>query len=56
MQVEGLVKSKSDLRRLVDAGAVAEVGGEVIKDINFEIQKDTTLKIGKRRFLKVKVK
>lgn len=56
MQVEGLVKSKSDLRRLVDAGAVADVEGEVVKDINLEIQKDTTLKIGKRRFLKIKVK
>ena len=56
MQVEGLVKSKTDLRRLVDAGAVSEVDGEVIKDFDFKIQKDTTLKIGKRRFLKIKVK
>ncbi|MBT3283015.1 tyrosine--tRNA ligase [bacterium] len=56
LQVEGLVKSKSDLRRLIDAGAVAVVDGNVINDINFGINKDVTLKIGKRRFLKIKVK
>jgi tyrosyl-tRNA synthetase len=56
IKVEGLVKSKTDLRRLVDTGAVIEVGGEVINNINFEIKKDTIFKIGKRRFLKIKVK
>lgn len=56
MQVEGLVKSKSDLRRLVENRAVSGMKGEKINDINFKIEKDITLKIGKRRFLKVKVK
>lgn len=50
------VKSKSELRRLVENGAISIVGGETIKDINFKIEKDMTLKIGKRRFLKVKIK
>ncbi|MFQ5661679.1 MAG: tyrosine--tRNA ligase [Candidatus Paceibacteria bacterium] len=54
--VSSLVESKSELRRLVESGAVTEVGGEKITDINFKIQKDVTLKIGKRRFLKIKVK
>lgn len=52
----GLVKSKTDLRRLVAAGAVSEIGGDKIADIDFKIKKDIMLKIGKRRFLKIKVK
>lgn len=52
----GLVKSKTDLRRLVAGGAVSEIGGDKIADIDFKIKKDTMLKIGKRRFLKIKVK
>ena len=56
LKIEGLVKSKSDLRRLVESGAVANMEGEKITDVNLEIQNDTTLKIGKRRFLKIKVK
>lgn len=54
--VSGLVESKMDLRRLVESGAVSEIGGSKITDINFKIEKDITLKIGKRRFLKVKVR
>lgn len=54
--VSGLVESKSDLRRLVESGAVSEMGGEKITDINLKVEKDITLKIGKRRFLKIKVK
>jgi tyrosyl-tRNA synthetase len=50
------VKSKTDLRRLVMQGAVTEIGGEKINDINFNFEKDTTLKIGKKRFLKIKIK
>lgn len=56
MRVEGLVKSKTDLRRLVVGGAVTDVEGEKINDIDFKIEKDIVLKIGKRRFLKVKVR
>ncbi len=54
--VSGLVESKTELRRLVESGAVSEMDGNKITDINFKIGKDTTLKIGKRRFLKIKVK
>ncbi|MDP6387902.1 MAG: tyrosine--tRNA ligase [Candidatus Pacebacteria bacterium] len=54
--VSKLVESKTDLRRLVEAGAVTEIGGSIINDINFKIEKNTTIKIGKKRFLKVKVK
>jgi tyrosyl-tRNA synthetase len=54
--VSGLVESKTELRRLVESGAVSEMDGNKITDINFKIRKDTTLKIGKRRFLKIKVK
>lgn len=54
--VSGLVKSKTELRRLVEGGAVSEAYGSKITDINFKIQKDTIIKIGKRRFLKMKVK
>ena len=56
MQVEGTVKSRTDLRRLVGAGAVAEIGGDKISDINFSIERDTAFRIGPKRFLKVKVK
>lgn len=56
MRAKGLVKSKTDLRRLTRAGAVSEIGGNTINDIDFEIKKDTVLKIGKRRFLKIKIK
>ena len=54
--VSELVKSKTDLRRLINDGAVSEVNGNKINDIYFRIEKDTVLKIGKRRFLKIKVK
>ena len=53
--VSGLVESKSELRRLVESGAVSEMKGNKITDINFKIEKNITLKIGKRRFLKVRV-
>ncbi|PIT96528.1 tyrosine--tRNA ligase [Candidatus Campbellbacteria bacterium CG10_big_fil_rev_8_21_14_0_10_35_52] len=51
-----LVKSKNELRRLIGDGAVSEVNGNKINDIYFKIEKDTILKIGKRRFLKIKIK
>jgi tyrosyl-tRNA synthetase len=45
--------STSELRRLVDAGAVSYLeSGEKITSIDTEI-KGTTVKIGKQRFLKV---
>ncbi len=51
-----IVDSVSDLRRLVDAGAVAEVGGEPFKTIDDKIDRTMTIRIGKHRFLKVLLK
>ena len=53
--VKEVVQSKNELRRLVENGAVSEVGGEKITDFNFLIDRDITLKIGKRRFVKIHV-
>ena len=53
--VKDIVGSKTQLRRLVADGAVSEVGGEKITDFNFTVDKDITVKIGKRRFVKIKV-
>jgi tyrosyl-tRNA synthetase len=50
-----LNESKSELRRLLEAGAVGEVGGEKFTDGAMPIHKETVLRIGKHRFLKVKV-
>ncbi len=52
---ETIVSSKTDFKRLVGEGAVGIVGGEKITDINFEITQNTDVKIGKHRFLKIKV-
>ncbi len=52
----GVVKSKTEFRRLVEEGAVSEVRGEAIISADFMVTKDVTLKIGKKRFLKVMVK
>ena len=52
----GLVKSKNELRRLIEEKAVAEVGGEVVADFERTLEKDIVLKVGKRRFIKIIVK
>lgn len=44
--------SMSELRRLVDAGAIEIVGGEKVASIDAELVA-STLKIGKHRFLKI---
>ncbi len=52
----GVVKSKSEFRRLVEEGAVQDmVDGTRISDPNFKVWKDATFKVGKRRFVKVKI-
>jgi len=49
-----IVESKSDFRRLVTEGAVSDaVSGEKITDANYKIEKSITLKIGKKRFVKI---
>ena len=50
----GLVKSKNEARRLIQQGGVEFEGAKVI-DINFKISSSGVLKIGTRRFLKIKV-
>jgi tyrosyl-tRNA synthetase len=51
---EGIVSSKTDWRRLIDDGAVTEVGGEIISEPK-EKARNLTLKIGKKRFVKLTV-
>jgi len=52
---EGLVKSKSDFRRLVREGAVKLENSERINNTNYLVEKNEVFKIGKRRFIKVKI-
>ncbi len=56
MALESLGESKSELRRLAEAGAISEVSGEKIIDLNKSIERDIVLRIGKHRFLKIVVK
>lgn len=51
-----IVSSKSEFRRLVDAGAVSEFNGDKISDPNYQLIKDQVLKVGKKNIFKVKVK
>ena len=52
----GLLESKGEARRMIKQGAV-KLDGELISDINFSIKRkknrESILKVGKRRFLKV---
>jgi tyrosyl-tRNA synthetase len=51
-----VVDSKSDFRRLVLEGAVSDaVSGEKITDPNYKIGKGITLRVGKKRFVKIAV-
>ncbi len=52
-----IVSSKSELRRLMGEGAASSmISKEKISDPDMLISKDDTYKIGKRRFIKVKIK
>ncbi len=51
-----MVESKTEARRLFEDGAVSENDGPKITDPLFLVTKDLELKVGKRRFLKIKVK
>ncbi|MDO8518197.1 MAG: tyrosine--tRNA ligase [bacterium] len=58
--LEKLGESKSELRRLAEAGAIGEVlpaGRQVVvfKDINTPVERNLTLRIGKHRFLKITI-
>ncbi len=50
----GIVSSKSDFRRLIEEGAVSNViTGEKITGQHYRIEKPITLKVGKKRFVKI---
>lgn len=54
---EKLVASKTEFRRLIDEGAITIVeSDQKVTDPLIKIDKDQNLKIGKRRFIKIKVK
>lgn len=51
---QGVIKSKSEWRRLVSEGAVSDLdNNRPITDPNQKIENDLALKIGKRRFVKI---
>lgn len=50
---QGIVKSKSDFRRLTDEGAISWSQGEKISDPNFTLENPGVLKVGKKRFVKI---
>ncbi len=49
---EGIVESKTSWRRLVEEGAVKEADGDVVADVKMKA-KNVTLKIGKKRFVRI---
>ncbi|MEK7193102.1 MAG: tyrosine--tRNA ligase, partial [Patescibacteria group bacterium] len=53
---EKLVSSKTDFKRLVDKGAISILSEDnfIIQDQDFSCDRDMDIKIGKRRFLKVR--
>jgi tyrosyl-tRNA synthetase len=51
-----LVDSKTEARRLFKEGAVSIVGGEKIASVDFPVEKDMSIKVGKHRFLKIILK
>ncbi len=52
LQNVGFAATGSEARRLITQGAV-EIDGEVIKDVNYEVDKGGVLRVGKRRFIKL---
>jgi len=54
---EKLVNSKSEARRLVDSNSITGLTtGIIFKDISTPITENDTIRVGKRRFLKVEIK
>jgi len=49
------IESASEVKRLIASGAIRDLQtGEVIKDSNQRIQKDQVLRLGKKKFIKIK--
>lgn len=57
---ENMVESKTDFRRLVENNAVHEIGDVAsaapLRDTNYKIERDIALRIGKKRFIKIKIR
>ena len=48
----GIIKTNSEFRRLVDQGGV-KINGEKIDDLNRVLVSGDVLKIGKKKFIKI---
>ncbi len=55
LQNEKMVASAGEFKRLVKEGAVNTTEGEEITDFNYVVSKPIIVKVGKRRFLDIKV-
>lgn len=55
LQNEKLVASAGEFKRLVKEGAINTTEGEEIQDFNYVISKPIVVKVGKRRYLDIKV-
>jgi tyrosyl-tRNA synthetase len=53
--LQSLNESKSELRRLAEAGAINEVDGEKFTDINAPLDRSMTIRVGKHRFVKIEI-
>jgi tyrosyl-tRNA synthetase len=54
---EKLVESKGEFRRLIEGNAVSEIENDaVIGDFNYKIERALSLRIGKKRFIKISLK
>lgn len=55
LQNEKLVASAGEFKRLIKEGAINTTEGEEIQDFNYVISKPIVVKVGKRRYLDIKV-
>lgn len=54
--LSGIVSSKSEWQRLVEAGAVKNMDtGEVVKNPGEKVLRDTVFKVGKKKFLRIRI-
>ena len=49
------VNSKSGLARLIKEGSI-DIDGKKVKEANYPIEKDSALRVGKKKFLRLKIK
>ena len=53
---EKIVSSKGDFRRLIEGKAISFIGGDIIYDPEFKIERSGTIRVGKKRFITISVK